>query len=101
MVANTAIQTKRIAQVGPEQRRHQDGDGNQQAAHGRRAGLFLVRLRAFFADVLADLKFAQTLDDDGPDDQSGKKRGKAGEGGAERQITENAERREVVKELQI
>ena len=35
---------------------------DQHAAHGRRTGLFLVRLRAFLADVLADLKFAQLLE---------------------------------------
>ena len=53
----------------PQQRRHEDGDRDQQAAHGRRAGFLLVRLRAFFADVLADLEFAQPANDDRADDQ--------------------------------
>ena len=69
-VEKTAIQTKRIAQVGPQQRRHDDRDGDQHPAHGGRAGFFLVGLRAFFADVLADLKFAQAVDDQRPDDQA-------------------------------
>ena len=34
--------------------------------HGRRAGLLLVLLGAFFADVLTDLELAQLLDDIGP-----------------------------------
>ena len=75
---------KRIAQVGPEQRGNQDGDGNQQAAHGGRAGLFLMSLRAFFADVLPDLKITQPLNHDRTDDQAGEKRSKTGEGGAKR-----------------
>ena len=36
----------------------------EHAAHGGGAGLFLVRLRSVFADVLADLEFPQFLDDD-------------------------------------
>ena len=45
-----------IAQIGPQQRGHNDRDDDQQAAHGGRAGFFLVSFRAFFADVLADLE---------------------------------------------
>ena len=48
-----------VPQIGPEQRRHHDADDDQHAAHGRRAGLLLMRFRAVFANVLADLKFAQ------------------------------------------
>ncbi len=90
-----------IAEIGPEQRGDEDCDGDQQAAHGRRAGFFLMGLRAFFADVLADLKVAQALNYDRADDESGEKRGEAGEGGAEREIAEDAERRKVMVELQI
>ena len=92
---------ERIAEVGPEQCGHENRDGDQQAAHGRSAGFFLVRLRTLFADVLADLKIAQTLNHDRPDDQSGEKRGEAGEGSAKSQIAENAEWRKIMVELQV
>ena len=52
---------KGIAEVGPKQRGNNDGDCDQHPAHGRRASFFLVRLRSLFADVLADLEFAQTV----------------------------------------
>ena len=58
-----------VAQVGPQQSWDHDGDRDQQAAHGGRAGFFLMSLGAFFADVLADLKFAQAVDDERADDQ--------------------------------
>jgi len=64
---------KRIAQVGPEQCRHQDGNGNQQAAHRRRARFFLMSLRPFFANVLPDLEIAQAPNHDRPNDQAGEK----------------------------
>src|SRR5258708_7780316 len=92
---------KRIAQVRPEQRRHQDGDGDQQAAHGRRASFLLVSLRTLFAYVLPDLEIAQAPNHDRPNDQSSKKRGEAGKGCAESQITENTEGRKVMEELQV
>ena len=60
---------EQVAQVGPQQSRDHDGNGDQQAAHGRSAGLFLMGLGPLFPDELADLKFAQTVDDDGADDQ--------------------------------
>ena len=58
-------------------------------------------LGAFFADELADLKFAQTVDDDRADDQAGEKRGEAGKRCTKGQIAENAEWREVVEQLQV
>src|SRR5258708_23000194 len=88
---------KGIAQVRPQKRRHDDADGDKQSAHGGRPGFFLMRLRTFLADVLADLKFAQAADDDRADDESGKQSGQASEGGAKRQVTKNTERREVVE----
>ena len=88
---------KAIAQVGPQQRGDDDGNRNQQAAHGGRACFFLMSLGAFFADVLADLKFAQAVDDHRTNDQSGEQGGQAGEGSAKRQIAENAEWREVME----
>src|SRR5208283_57448 len=92
---------ERIAQVRPEQGWHQDGDGDQQAAHGRCARLFLVSLRSLFADVLPDLEIAEALNHDRSHDQAGEKSGEAGESGAESQVTENTEGRKIMVELQI
>ena len=100
-VANTAIQMKQVAQVSPQQSRNHDGNGDQQPAHGRGAGLLLMRLGPFFADELADLEFAQTVDDDGADDQCREQSGEAGKGCTKGQIAENAERRKIVEQLQV
>src|ERR1700733_3189682 len=90
-----------IAEIGPEQGGDKDGDGDQQAAHGRSAGFFLMRLRALLANVLVNLKIAQTLNDDRADNQSGEERGEAREGSAKRQIAEDAKGRKVMVKLQI
>ena len=92
---------KRIAQVRPEQRRHQDGDGDQQTTHGRSARFFLMSLRTLFAYVLPDLEIAQALNHDRPNDQAGEKGGEAGESCAESQVTKNAEWRKIMEELQV
>ncbi len=68
-------------------------------AHGGRAGFFLVRLGAVFADVLADLEFAQLLDDVRADEQRDEQRGERREGGAEREIAKDAEGVKERKEL--
>src|ERR1700724_2752267 len=75
-----------ISQVCPEQCRNQDGDGNQQSAHSRRAGFFLMSLRSLFSYVLTNLKVAQPPDNDRADDESREKRGEAGEGRAKCQV---------------
>src|SRR5580692_4431702 len=92
---------KWIGKVRPQQSRHQDGNRDQQSAHGRRARFFLMRLRPLFANVLPDLEIAQPLNHDRPHDQAREKRGEAGKGSAKRQITKNAERREIMIELQV
>ena len=92
---------KRVGQVAPQQRRHQDGDADQHAAHGRRAALFLVALRAFFADVLADLKLPQPLDDERPDQQPDQQRRQARKHAAKRQIAEDAKERKVREKLLV
>ena len=55
-------QDERVCKVGPQQRRHGSGKNNQYAAHRGSARFLLVFLRAFFADKLADLQFAQAAD---------------------------------------
>ena len=89
-----------IAQVGPEQRRDDDGDDDEQASHGWRTGFFLVGFWAFLANVLPDLEITQSADDEWPNNQGGKERGQAGEGGAEGDVAEDAERGNVVLQLQ-
>ena len=54
---------------------------------------FWCALRAFFADVLADLKLAQPLDHERPDQQADEQRRQAGKRGAKRQVAEDAKRR--------
>src|SRR6202521_5340459 len=92
---------KRIAQIGPKQRRHQDGDRDQQTAHGWSTRFFLMGLRTLFADVLPDLEIAQAPNHDRPNDQAGEKSGEAGKGCAESQVTKNTEWRKVMIELQV
>src|SRR5262249_29582587 len=90
---------KYIAQIRPQESRHHDGDGNQQPAHGGRACFLLMGFRPFFADILADLEVAQPIDYKRAYDQAGEERGEAGEGSAERKITEDTKWREIVVEL--
>src|SRR6202790_4353475 len=92
---------KRIAQVRPQQRRHQDRDRDQQTTHGRRTRFFLMSLGALFADVLPDLKIAQPLNNDRSNDQAGEKGGEAGKCCTERQVTKNTEGRKIMEELQV
>ena len=90
-----------IRQVAPQQRRNQDGDADQHAAHRGRAALLLVALRTFFADVLADLKLAQPINDKRPDQQADQQRRQARKDAAERDVAEDPEVPEVGKELLI
>src|SRR6185437_7655289 len=88
-----------IGEIGPQQGWNNYGNHDQNASHGGSAGFLLVILWAFFSNVLADLKFTQTIDHERPDDQSGKKGSQAGESGAKRKIAENTERRKIMKEF--
>jgi hypothetical protein len=58
-------------------------------------------LRTVFADVLADLKFAQLLNDEGPDEESNEHCSETGKSGSERQIPEDAEGSEVREKFLI
>ena len=80
-----------VAEIGPEQRGHDDGDDDQDAAHGRRAGFLLVAARTFFANVLSDLEFAQLGDQPGSQRDAQKQRGDAGESRAQREVAKDAE----------
>jgi hypothetical protein len=58
-------------------------------------------LGTVFADVLADLKFAQLLDNEWTDEEGDEHCGETGKSGPERQIPEDAEGSEVGKKLLI
>ena len=58
-------------------------------------------LRTVFADVLTDLKFAQLLDDEGPDEEGNQHCRETGKSGPERQIPEDAEGSEVGEKFLI
>jgi hypothetical protein len=55
--------------------------------------------RPFFPDVLADLKIAEPVNHQWPNDQSREQSGEARERSTKREISENSERREVMKEF--
>ena len=60
-----------------------------------------MSFRTFFANVLSNLEFPQPVDHQRTDDERGKQRGKTGERRAKRQVTEDAERRKIMLQLQI
>ena len=90
-----------IGKVAPQQCRQEDSNTDEHAAHGWSAGLFLVALGTVLANVLADLKLTQLLNDERPDEQSDEHRGETGKRSAKRQIPEDAEGSEVGKKFLI
>src|SRR6202140_2585135 len=90
---------KAIAQVRPKQCGDDDRDDNQQSSHGGRTGFFLVSLGTLFANELSDLELAQAANDEGSYDESSKQGGKAGECRAEGNVAKDAERRNIVLQL--
>ena len=81
-----------ISQVRPQQRGHHNRNDNEDSAHGGRAGLLLVGFRAFLADVLSDLKFAQLVDEPGPQRDAQEQSRDAGERRAEGSVPEDTQR---------
>ena len=87
-----------IAQIRPQQRGDHDRDDDQHPAHRGRTRLLLMRFRALFANILADLKLPQPADQPWAQPDAEKERGEAGEAGAERDVAEHAERADVALE---
>ena len=83
---------ERIGWVGPQHGRQQNGDDDEDAAHGGGPGFFLVRLRPILADILTDLEFAELLDDVRPDEECDEQRREEGKCRTKREIAEDAER---------
>ena len=59
-----------VRQIRPQQRRNDDGYGDEHPAHGGRTRLLLMRSRSLFTDILANLKFSELPDYAGSNDQS-------------------------------
>jgi hypothetical protein len=87
-----------VGQVAPEQRRDADGDQDQHAAHGRRAGLDEVGLRAVVAHRLADLLGSQPADDGRAGGQRQQHGGHRGKHRAQRDVVEDVEKANVLGE---
>ena len=80
-----------VAQVAPQQHRGEHGEQDQRAAHGRRAGLGEVRLRAVLADRLAALERGQPADHRRAPPQRQRQRGQRAEDAAEGEVAEQPE----------
>ena len=52
----------RVRQIAPQQGGNQNGDADEQAAHGGGSGFLLMIFGAILANKLADLKFAQPVE---------------------------------------
>ena len=86
--------------VGPQQRRDDDARQDHQPAHGRRAGLLEMRLRPVGADRLAlALPDAQRVDDRRAEDEDDQRRGDQRAAGAEGDVAEDVEDRDLVREI--
>jgi hypothetical protein len=80
-----------VGQVAPQQRGDADGDQDQRAAHGRRAGLGQVRLRAVVAHRLADLLLRQPADHRRAEEEGDHQRRHRRQHGAQRDVVEDVE----------
>ena len=87
-----------VGEVAPQQRRDRDRHQDQRAAHRRRAGLGEVRLRAVVAHRLADLHPRQPGDHPRADDERDEERRHAREHRAQRDVAEDVERADVLRE---
>jgi hypothetical protein len=77
--------------IGPERGGQQDGDADQHAAHGGRAGFFQVRLRPIVTHKLADLELMKLLNDVRADEERNEQRGERGKHGAKGEVAEDPE----------
>ena len=75
---NHSEPNKNIAEVRPKQSGNKNAEKDQYATHRGRSGLGVVRLRAVFPDVLANLEFLELPDQPRPQSQREKQRSQAG-----------------------
>src|SRR5882762_3741220 len=88
-------QHKFISQVGPQNCRYQGGQYDQHATHRWSAGLFLMVLRAFLANILADLQLAQLADQPRSENQRQEHGGETRVNRPYRDIAKYVERAEI------
>jgi len=62
-------ENKSISQIRPKENGNGSGKNDKHAAHGGRAGFFLVLLWALFANVLSDLQFPQAANEPRAEDE--------------------------------
>ncbi len=80
-----------VAEVCPQQRGDGDGDQDQRAAHGRRAGLDQMRLRTVVTHGLADLVLGQLANQARADDEGDDERRQRRQHCAQRDVVEDIE----------
>src|SRR2546427_145760 len=84
-----------IGQIGPEERRNDDREEDQDAPHGRRAALDLVPAGAVLADPLANAVALQRADHRRPEHDGECKGGERGVDEPEAEVAEDVEDREL------
>ncbi len=62
---------------------------------------FWWALGCFLSNILSNLKFAEPIDDERADDESGEQRRQTGERRPKGQIAKDAKRRKIVKQLLV
>ena len=87
-----------VLQVGPQQHGDDDSRQDQRPAHGGRAGLAEVRLRAVVAHRLADFVRGELPDQQRPDDEGDDERGEAGQHRAQRDVVDYVESADILGE---
>jgi hypothetical protein len=87
-----------VAEIAPEQRGETDGNEDQDAAHGRRAGFDEMGLRAVVAYRLADLLGGQPADDARAGGEGNEQRSHRRQHGTQRDVVEDVEKANVLGE---
>ena len=82
-----------VRQVGPQERRHDDGGEDQQTAHRRRPGLGAVCRRPLLADVLSDLELPKPRDEPRAEDERQRERGQRRRRRSEGDVAKHVEER--------
>ncbi len=82
---------KRIARIGQHQRRREARGEDQQTAHGGRTGLLLMGHRDVFANRLADMRGAKSLDQQWSQRERQRKSRQPGQHRSKRLVSKNIE----------